>query len=162
MTDNDWPPDWAETEDETTYAQGRRPGRIYASRSFRITNPTSRDFGRSARFIYKVLDTEGESEAVYNGTEWLISETPRGRYQVKLLVAREAGNVKELWLQRVPAMGSPDRVKVLANFRRENAARLVDLLSNLDHIPVEGDHAVRVDDALVRDLFADPDSLIAL
>ena len=153
---------WGETKDDTIYAQRRLPGRTYASTGFVINRPSSRDFGQPARFVHKVFDTDGETRVVYDGTQWLISETPKGRYQVKLLVAREAGAVKELWIQRVPPVGSSENVKVLANFRREDAARLVELLRSLDCIPVEGDQAVRVDDALVRDLFADPDSLVAL
>jgi hypothetical protein len=167
MNSEEWPSDpwgsnWGETEEETTYAKGRLPGRTYISKSFLIDRNASRDYGQPARFVQKVFDTEGESRVVFDGSEWLIAETPAGRYQVKLLVAREAGVVKELWIQRVPAAGSPDKVKVLANLRRDDAGRLIELLRNLDCIPVEGDHAVRVDDALVRDLFADPASLIAL
>jgi hypothetical protein len=167
MSEYDLPADqdasaWGESPDEATFAQGRLPGRTYASTSFIINRPSSRDLGQPARFVHKVFDTDGETRVVYDGTEWLISETPRGRYQIKLLVAREAGAVKELWIQRVPSAGSPENVKVLANLRREDAGRLVELLRNLDCIPIEGCKAVTVDDALVRDLFADPDSLVAI
>lgn len=154
MSKDDWPADmasdWGETKDDTTYAQGRLAGRTYASKSFVINRPFH--VTSAARFVHKVFDTDGESQVVNDGTEWLISETPKGRYQVKLLVAREAGAIKELWIQRVPPVGSAENVKVLANFRRKDAARLVELLRNLDCIPVEGDQAVRVDDALVQGL----------
>lgn len=167
MSGDDWPIEpwddsWGEIEDETTYAQGRVPERTYASTSWVIDRRTSRDYGQPARFIHKVFDTASETKAVFDGTEWIISESPKGRYQLKLLVAREAGNVTELWIQGVPPVGSSDKVKVLANLRRDDAARLVELLRNLNCIPVEGNHSVRIDDALVRDLFADPDSLVKL
>ncbi len=98
--------------------------------------------------------------AISDVSEWAVSESEGGRYQVRLLVAREAGAVKELWIERVPASGAPKKVKCLLNLRREDAGRLVELLRNLDHIPVEGKESVRADDARVRALFADPDSLV--
>jgi hypothetical protein len=92
----------------------------------------------------------------------VISQTEKGRYQFKLLVAREAGQIKELWIQRVPTNSTKGSVKVLLNLRRPEVTRLVELLRNLDYIPIEGEQAVRVDDALVRDLFANPGSLISI
>jgi hypothetical protein len=168
MTDDGW---WDEDSDEapypqdpteTTYAQGRTPERTYVSRTFQIDRPTSRDLGQPARFVYKVFDTDDESKVVLEGAEWVCHETLRGRYQIKLLIAREAGNVKELWIQRVPASSSGENVRVLLNLQRPNVERLIELLRNLDHIPVEGEYTVRVDDALVRDLFANPDALVSL
>lgn len=147
---------------ETDYAQGRLSERTYVSKSFPLNQPASQDHGQPARFIHKVFDPEGESQAVYDGSEWVISETDKGRYQFKLLVAREAGAVKELWIQRVPTNGSPGQLQPRLHLRRDDANRLIQLLRNLDHIPIEGEKTVRVDDALVQDLFADPDSLVQL
>lgn len=153
---------WGEEDEETTFAQGRVPDRTYVSKNFALERESSSDFGQPARFIHKVFDPEHESAIHYDGTEWVISETEKGRYQFKLLVAREAGRVKELWIQRVPAEGSSGRLKLLLNLRRPDVVRLVELLRNLDYIPVEGDKTVRVDDALVRDLFASPGSLVSV
>lgn len=146
-------------EGPVVFAQGRQPERTYASRGFTINQRASRDDGQPARYVYKVFDTVAETQVVSDGSEWTVSETEGGRYQVRLLVAREAGAVKELWIERVPASGAAGKVKCLLNLRREDAGRLVELLRNLDHIPVEGEQSVRVDDALVRELFADPDFL---
>lgn len=44
----------------------------------------------------------------------------------------------------------------------EDAVKLVELLRNLDLIPVAGEEGIRVDDALVRELFASPGSLTQL
>ncbi|CCH89213.1 protein of unknown function [Modestobacter italicus] len=143
-----------------TSAQGRIADRTYATASFSVNHPQSRDFGEPARFVYKVFDTDGASELTSEGDQWTVSETTGGRVQIKLLVAREAGAVKELWVQKVPANGSTAGLKTLLNLKREAAGVLVDLLKNLELIPVEGETSVRVDDSLVRDLFANPASLV--
>lgn len=154
--------EWAEGDDELTYAQGRLPSRTYASTGFRVPWETSTDYGQQARFVHKVFDPELETTAEFDGEQWVISETPAGRYQVKLLVVREAGNVKQLWIQRVPGAGRSGKVKVLLNLRQPEVSRLVELLRNLDSIPIDGEQAVRVDDALVRELFTNPSSLTSI
>lgn len=42
---------------------------------------------------------------------------------------------------------------------RDQSTRLIDLVKALDSIPADGDESVRVDDQLLRDIFADPDAL---
>jgi hypothetical protein len=162
---------WEDNEDdqglgedhaETLYATGRLPGRTYASKTFPIAGELSRDYGQPARFIYKVFDNNEEYEVTREGNEWLVRETPAGRYQIKLLVAREAGQIKSLWIQRVPGPGRGGRVQTLVHLGREDSATLTELLRNLEHIPVEGDTSVRLDDSLIRDLFASPSSLVSV
>jgi hypothetical protein len=157
---SDWD-DFEEDTDETTYAQGRLARRTYASRSFELQRTNSADDGRPARFICKVFDPASESEVVQSddGSEWIVRTTPAGRYQIKLLVAREPGNVKELWIQRVPAPGRGGAVRVLLNLRQPEVGRLLGLLKTLDSIAVEGAQTVRVDDDIIRDIFSDPDAL---
>ncbi len=149
-------------EDETTFAQGRLDSRTYASRSFPLTRTNSADEGEPARFLCKVFDPETETMIDVELDEWIIRETPAGRYQFKLLVAREPGKVKELWIQRVPAPGTNGTVKNLLNLRQPEASRLIEFLRMLDAFPVEGDTTVRLDDSLLRDLLADPGSLARL
>jgi len=158
----DFDPFETKDEDETTYAQGRLASRLYASKSFPLKRTMSDDDGKPARFIYKVFDPASETLVERDGEEWLIRETPAGRYQFKLLVAREAGNVKELWIQRVPASGSKGIVKNLLHLSHPEVGDLVEFLKTLDSIPIEGETSVRVDDSLVRDLFADPEAIAAL
>ena len=157
---SDWD-DFEEDADETTFAQGRLDSRTYASRSFDLKRTNSVDDGTPARFICKVFDPEAESEVVQSeeGTEWILRTTPAGRYQVKLLVAREPGNVKELWIQRVPGAGQAGSVRVLLNLKQPEVGRLLDLLKSLDSLPVEGAQTVRIDDDVLRDIFSDPDAL---
>lgn len=151
-----------EDVDETTYAQRRLADRTYASRSFPLKRTMSSDDGAPARFVCKVFDPETESIVELAGEEWLIRSTPAGRYQFKLLVARESGNVKEIWIQRVPAPGTNGAVKNLLNLTQPEVGNLVEFLKTLNSIPVEGGQAVRVDDSLVRDLFADPVAMESL
>ena len=143
-----------------TAAQGRLAGRTYATGGFSINQPQSRDFGQPARFVYKVFDVEDSTELSREGEEWVVSQSAGGRVQIKLLIAREAGAVKELWVQKVPAPGSPGKVRDVLNLKRADAEVLIELLRTLDLIPVQGAVPVRVDDALVRDLFANPASLV--
>jgi hypothetical protein len=153
----------AQVDDETTFAQGRLPNRTYASRGFPVKVSASRDFGEPARFIYKVFDNSGDRQADLEGEEWHVTETEGGRYQFKLLVAREAGRVKDLWVQRVPSPDTSGRVKTCLHFRRDDAARLIELLKMVDVIPVSGNvPSVRVDEQLLRDIFANPDSVSSI
>lgn len=150
-------PGQSDDDDATTFAKGRLPGRTYASRNFTLERSGSTDDGTPARFITKVFDEANETELVREGEEWVVSETPAGRAQVKLLVAREAGNVKEIWIQRVP-MGQ-GKVKQVLNLRGDDAERLVALMQLLPSIGVEGATTVRVDDDLLRDLMDSPGAL---
>lgn len=148
-------------DEEATYARGRLPGRTYVSRSFPLNRTNSSDDGTPARFIYKVFEPDAETELALGGSEWVVTETPAGRYQLKLLVAREPGNVKELWIQRIPVSGG-GQVTTRVNLKQPEAGRLIDLLKNIDSIPVEGDTGVRVDDELLQDIFSNPDSVALL
>jgi len=129
------------------------------SRSFPLKRTNSADDGAPARFAYKVFDPETETTLERDGESWVVRETPGGRYQVKLLVARQPGNVKEIWIQRIPGLGQGGAAKTLLNLKQPEASRLIELLRALDAIPVEGEQSVRVDDSLVRDLFENPSSL---
>jgi hypothetical protein len=148
---------------ETVFAQGRIPGKTYINKTFTYPFQASQDFGKQARFVYKVFDpaTEGIATLSEDGREWVVSETPAGRYQFKLLLVEEAGHVKELWIQRVPAKGSGS-VKVLFNLRNEDARAFVDLIQRLPYVPIEGTDSTRIDDALLDAVFSDPDSIAEL
>jgi hypothetical protein len=151
---------------EAEYARRRLPTRNYFSRSFRLKLPRSRDFGQPARFACKVFDEADmdfldPSAPGIERSEEIVDETPRGRKQIRLQLAREAGQVREIEIQRVPASG--DAVETLLTLDRNGSQRLIDLIKTLDYVPVEGDsERVRVDDSLLRDLFADPSAVDTL
>jgi Shedu protein SduA, C-terminal len=75
------------------------------------------------------------------------------RRQIRLLVAKEPGRVKELKIERVSHNGNIENVLTL---NREDTERLLNMLRLLDNIPVEGGSTVRLDDDLIRDLLSDP------
>jgi hypothetical protein len=85
------------------------------------------------------------------------------RRQVKLQVARSAGKVRELTLHKVPPVGGGTHLEPVLSLDRDGAARLIELVRAFDHIPVEGgEETVRVDDQLLRDIFADPSAVRAV
>lgn len=145
---------------DSEYARRRLLSRTYISRSFPLRVHGSRDFGQLARFVYKVFDEDELEEFDRKApgielTEEIVKETPAGRKQIRLQLAREAGQVREIQIQRVPRSG--DSVEALLTLDRDGSRRLIDLIRSLDYVPVEGDsERVRVDDSIIRDLFADP------
>lgn len=146
---------------EVTYAEGRLPTRTYATRSFRTQ--FGRDAGSHSRYIYKVFD---EAQAlVGDNWEWtnhVISTTPGGRKQIQLHVAREAGTVRKLRIQRVPTSGDRTKLETLLELDRDQSARLIDLLRTIDRVPIEGESMVYVDDQLIHDLRAHPSAIADL
>lgn len=147
--------------DETEYAQGRRPDKTYLNKSFRLQRPGSDDDGKPARFICKVFDPTTGSTIEREADEYVIRESPGGRYQVKLLVAGEPGNVKDIWIQRVPTSGG-GQIQTHLHLPQPEAGKLIDLIKSLDAFPVEGGTTVRLDDDLLQDLLSDPSSLTRL
>jgi len=144
------------SNDDTVFAQGRLPERTYISRTFVLDRANSSDHGEHARFVYKVFDEEsGGLLDQSEGEEWIVRTTPGGRKQLKLLVVRGAGRVKELWIQNIPAEGTTGAARQILNLKEDDATRLIELVKALESIPVEGGDTVRIDD---RDLFADPDA----
>ena len=144
---------------EATFAQGRLSTRTYLHKSFTLNMPSSRDHGHPARWVVRVFDQSEQEQEPYAEVEWeehVVSTSPHGRVQLKLMVAREAGEIRELLLQRVPTDPGAARLPVILSLNRAGAMRLVELVRALEFVPVEGDSSVRVDDWLLRDLFQNP------
>lgn len=145
--------------DETVFAQGRLTGYDYLSKSFTHNRMNSSDFGQPARFVYKVFDNDIESTVMLDGEHWVVTETPGGRVQVKMLVVREAGNVKELWIHRVPAAGTYGSVKLALNLRQPQVQQLLDLLRVVDNLPMVGEQTMRIDNSIIRQVLSDPSAV---
>lgn len=64
--------------------------------------------------------------------------------------------VREIVIQRVPTRPDATDVENILRLDRDQAARLIDLFKALDSIPAEGTETVRIDDQLLREVFADP------
>lgn len=143
---------------EVTWAAGRLPTRTYASRSFVMA--FGQDAGHQARYVHKVFDeVPSQDDDDWEWEKHVVSTTPGGRKQLELNVARSAGAVRKIRIQKVPTSGNLDRLEQVLELDREQSMRLIDLVKALDSIPVEGDSTVFVDDQLLRDFFSDPDAL---
>lgn len=147
--------DDASEPNEVTFATGRLTTRIYVSRSF--TTAFGQDKGQPSRYIYKVFDevVTGDDDQ-WEWTNEVVFTTPGGRKQLQLQVARVAGAVRKLRIQKVPTSGDQTQLETVLELDRDQATRLIDMVRAIDAVPIEGDTTVRVDDQLLRDLFADP------
>jgi hypothetical protein len=145
------------------WALGRRPDRTYLHATFTLQIPGSRDYGQPARYVVKVFDETAGSGSTSPDLEWeeaVVHSTPGGRKQIKLQVAREAGSVREIQLERVVTTGGRTTVEQLLTLNRDGAARLIDLVRAVEHIPVQsGEATVRIDDQTLHDFLSDPDAL---
>jgi hypothetical protein len=97
---------------EVTCATGRLTTRTYASRSFVMT--FGQDVGQQARYIHKVFDElPAEEDGDWEWTRDVVYTTPGGRKQIELNVARSAGSVRKIRIQKVPTSGCDQAVESL-------------------------------------------------
>lgn len=144
-------------ETEVDYAQRRLTTRTYVSKSF--NTPWGRDKGHPSRYIYKVFDERSDDDTEsWEWTSEVIFTTPGGRKQVEFHVARESGMVRAIKITKIPATGDRTKLENILELDREQTASLISCLKALDHIPVDGNESVKVDDQLLSDLFSDPES----
>jgi hypothetical protein len=124
--------DAATPADEATWALGRFPDRTYLHRSFRLNLPVSRDYGQPARWVVKVFDEPeqdpqpGDPSSGLVWTEEVVRTTRRS--QLKVQIAREAGEVRELVIQRVTTTGGEARLENVLSLDRDGAGRLIDVI----------------------------------
>jgi hypothetical protein len=156
MSFGDWP-----EPNEVTFAEGRLTTRTYASRTFRAA--FGQDQGYPSRYIYRVFD-EGvtDDDDDWDWTNEVVFTSPGGRKQLQLQVARSAGAVRTLRIQKVPTSGDLTRLETVLELDRDQSTRLIDMLRAIDAIPIEGESTVRVDDQLLRDVFADPEAMASV
>jgi hypothetical protein len=146
--------------DKKTYAQGRMPDRTYIHKSFQFQRAQSRDNGQPARFVVKVFDTEAETIIERDLEGWTLKETPKGRYQFTFLLAREAGIIKEIWIERIPAPGVKSDIKLLLSLNNsEDIQRFFELVDIVRTIEPQGSETIRIDDGMLRDILASPGTL---
>ncbi|WP_322755855.1 Shedu immune nuclease family protein [Frankia sp. Cas3] len=146
---------------EVTFAEGRLTTRTYASKSF--TAAFGQDQGQPSRYIRRVFDevvTDDDDD--WNWTNEVVFTTRGGRKQIELQVARSAGAVRKLRIQKVPTSGDLTRLETVLELDREQSTRLIDMLRAIDAIPIEGERTVHVDDQLLRDMSADPTAMASV
>ena len=134
------------------WAEGRLVDRTYLNKSFTVTNPNSRDCGHQARFVVKVFN-DPEVDETKHREEFVLTTSPSGRSQVKVLVSREPGAVKSIEIERVEG----NKLKSLLKLDRDGAERLIQLVQALGQISNEGGESVVLDDELLRRVASDPD-----
>ena len=88
----------------------------------------------------------------------MVDTTHGGRKQIQLQVARQAGAVRQIRIQRVPTDPAATELETILTLNRDQSTRLIDLVKALDSIPADGDASIRVDDQMLRDIFSDPDA----
>ena len=144
---------------EVVWARGRQPDRVYAYRSF--IAQFAADAGHPSRYVYKVFDEDARNEPKddWDWTEQVIDTTHGGRKQIQLQVARHAGAVRQIRIQRVPTDPAATELETMITLDRDQSTRLIDLIKALDSISADGDTSIRVDDQLLRDIFSDPEAL---
>jgi hypothetical protein len=148
-------------DSDVAYAQGRLVNRTYVSKSFPLALEHSPDYGQPTRNIWKAFDEpplEPDDVLVFEEVARM-NLTPAGRKQLTIQVAREAGQVRELRLEKVSHTGGKATLEQILRLDRDGATRLLGLLRGLDHIPIEGERSVRVDDSVLAEIFDDPQAL---
>lgn len=145
---------------EVDWARARLSRRIYVSKSFPVR--FSKDAGHPGRYIYKVFDDAQDPEQEAGALDWensVFYTSPGGRKQLQLQVARTSGVVRKIRIQRVPTDPSATKLENILELDRAQSTALIDLIKSLESIPIEGDTSVRVDDRIIREVFADPDTI---
>lgn len=151
--------DLPQEDNEVTYARKRLPNRIYASKSF--IAPFGTDKGFPTRYIHKVFDEcdEPESNSEWEWETYVVEGTETKRKQLQLQVAKNAGVVRQIRLQQVPASQDATKLDNLLTLDRQQSTSLIELIKTLDSIPADGDRSVRVDEQLLHAVFSDPDTI---
>ena len=155
-------PDQPGRSSDAGYAQRRLPNRVYWSKTFTLRFESSRDYGQPARFVTRVFDVPSEADVSEQGWEWVereIHRSPAGRVQVKAMIARESGAVRQFKVERV--VGA--KLVPLVTLDRDRAQALIDFIMALAYVPIDAnEEAVRLDESLIRDLFRDPTAMSSL
>jgi Domain of unknown function (DUF4263) len=155
-------------DNDVEYARLRRPERIYASKSFPMGLPQSRDYGQPTRCLRKVFDEPAEFEVFSHlpdieQTRFIVDTTPGGRKQIQIEVTRQAGNIRCIEIQKVPTDPNATELQSILKLDREASERFILFARALEHIPVEGvTETIRVEDQVIRDIFSDPGAVAGL
>lgn len=160
------PPPNSRIEPDLFYGRKRRPDRIYFSRTFPLRSWRSRTRGQPARYVTKVFDEAAESSVAIVADEEIgtmevmrmVNAFPE-RKQLKLLVAREAGDVRKLELQEIPFDPAATWARKLLTLDGAQAQRLVGMLRAVDNLPLAEGETQRLDDSVIEAVFSDTDAM---
>lgn len=119
------------------YAQRRKPERVYVTSDFNLGYGEGK-WEKTARYVHQVYDNIPETED-FSGKEYLVKESPQGRKQVTFLITQEAGHVSKLKIQTVNNKKHEPEILDRFSLEGEDARRFIDLVRQLEFIPVEGE-----------------------
>jgi hypothetical protein len=150
---------------EVTWARGRLPSRIYLSATFTLRFETSRDCGHPARYATRVFDLF-EADETDGDWDWMEAEvyrSPKGRVQIKAMIAREAGIVRQVKFEKVPQNKSATKLEPLFTLDRDRSQAFIEFIKSLEFVPIDGSgEGLHVDNQLIREVFRDPAAMSSL
>ncbi|MGL5824966.1 MAG: Shedu immune nuclease family protein [Nocardioides sp.] len=86
-----------------------------------------------------------------------------GRVQVKAMVARKAGTIRQMKFERVPANEDADKLGSLFTLDRDGSQAFVEFIKSLEYIPVDStSDGFHLGEQLLRDIFQDPAAIPSL
>ncbi|MFD3399856.1 Shedu immune nuclease family protein [Kribbella sp. NPDC058693] len=139
---------------DAEFALARLTTRTYIGRSFPLRFDTSRDFGQPARYVNKVFDEEPLDLGEF---EWeVVTLSESARTQVRLMLAREQGVVRQMMVQKVKTTRSVAKLETLLKLNRDQTSRFINTIKLLDQVRIEGDGRTVVDDDILRAVIEDP------
>lgn len=147
------------------YAVRRTLGRFITSRAFPLKYGRASEVGQPTKTAWQVVADdlgEGDLDGPTSMTEDLY-RSPKGRVQVQARVVGVVGGVSEIRIQRVEGAGGPNPQVVDAiRLDAEGARRLFDFCALLSGVDPREPHGFRVDEAMIRQVVADPERLKAI
>jgi hypothetical protein len=155
-----------EIDPDLFYGRKRSPERIYFSRTFALRSWRRRRDGPPARYVTKVFDdlsadspaVEADDEIGTMEVSQMVNAAPR-RTQLKLLVARQAGEVQKLELQQISFDPKATWARNLLSLDGSQAQRLVGMLRAVDNLPLDEGDTQRLDDSVIEAVFSDADAM---
>jgi hypothetical protein len=154
--------DFVAEPSEVDYFLGRLEHRTYLSRSFK--NFAGRDKDAPSRYVYKVFEKTNTPEQGLTGQETVeVTDFPADmgyrRRQLIVQVVREPGVVREIRIQARRKDPNDKKLDDLVVLNREGSNKLIDLIRNLDSIPVTGEKTSRFDDDVFAHIVGDQSEL---
>jgi Domain of unknown function (DUF4263) len=123
--------------------------RLRTTVSPRVTSPRSSTRNHRCRATCQMFDW----------TETVVTSTPGGRKQIKVQIARKAGEVREIQIQKVPSNPQAERMDVLLTLDREDSRKLVEFFRTLEYVPADDGETIRIDDELLGEILRDPEAV---
>lgn len=153
------------SEKQKTWINGRETGNIYRSKTISsLRRPNSKDNGKPAKFFYESFDDAGSSQSVeVDGERYQIS-CDEHRYSFEFLIAREAGNIKDIWIKRTKNLKKSNPSEVVFHLSNTNH-NIDDFLTLLRAVPLFGleiDAPKKVASSTVEEVLNNPDLIKSL